>query len=55
MHVPRCVDADPAQGNTCIIHDSMEGLAGTQCLARSQTVGSVRPMAAGMEEPKLKP
>lgn len=55
MHVRWFVEANPAQGNTCIIHDGMEGLAGTQCLLRGQTVGSVRPMVAGMAQPKPKP
>ena len=55
MHVSVCVSAGesrqvPAQGNTCIIHDGMEGLAGTQCLLRSQTVGSVCPMVAGIAQ-----
>jgi len=45
----------PAQGNTCIIHDGMEGLAGTQCLVRGQTVESVGPMVAGMAQCKPKP
>lgn len=44
-----------AQGNACIIHDGIERLAGTQCLVKGQTVGSVCPMAAGMAQPKLKP
>lgn len=55
MHVHWCVEANSAQGKTCIIHDSMERLAATQCLVRGQTVGSIRPMAAGMAQPKLKP
>lgn len=41
----------PAQGNACIIHDGMEGLARTQCLVRGQTVGTV--MVAGMVQPKV--
>ena len=50
-----CTEANPAQANTCIIHDGMEGLAGTQCPVRGQTVGSVCPMVTGMAQPKPKP
>lgn len=55
MHVRWFDEANSAQGNTCIIHDGMEGLARTQCLLRGQTVGSVGPVAAGMAQPKPKP
>lgn len=51
MHVHWCVEANPAQGNACIIHGGVEGLAGTQCCVRGQTAGSFRPMAAGMALP----
>lgn len=43
------------QRNTCIIHDGMERLAQTQCLARGQAVGSVCLIKAGMAQPKPKP
>lgn len=41
----------PSAWETCIIHDSEEGLAGKQCVVRGQTVESVCPVVADTVQP----